>query len=77
MAIWNWVVDVAHAVVDNLISLATGYVLGTIRSIAASIAAVADQVATFLPYTVRVVASGDTGGPVFTLGPDPLPGCSR
>jgi hypothetical protein len=73
--IWNWLVDVGQAFVQNLISSVTSLVLGTIRSIAETIAGVAEQIASLLPQAVSVRASGATGGGgTFNLGPDPLTG---
>jgi hypothetical protein len=74
-SIWNWIVDVAHTLVNNLIASVTAAVMGTIRSIGAAIAAVAEQVATFLPYAVKVIASGGNSGAAgFQLGSVPLRG---
>ena len=74
-SIWNWIVDVAHTLVNNLITSVTAVVMGTIRSIGAAIAAVAEQVATFLPYAVKVTASGGNSGAAgFRLGTVPLRG---
>lgn len=74
-SIWNWLVDAAQAFVTGLIKTVTDAVLGTIRSIAASVAAVAEQVASFLPYAVKVSAShAGSGGATFILGSSPIPG---
>jgi hypothetical protein len=73
-SMWNWLVDVGQAFVNGLIKTVTDAVLGTIRSIAATIAATAEQIASLLPYAVKVTASGDGSGATFKLGPDPLPG---
>ena len=73
-AIWNWLVDAGQAFVQHLISTVTDAVLSTIRSIAAGVSAVAMQIASILPYAVKVMASGDTGGTTFTLGSTPLSG---
>lgn len=73
-SMWNWLVDVGQAFVNGLIKTVTDAVLGTIRSIAATIAATAEQIASLLPYAVKVSASGDGSGATFKLGPDPLPG---
>ena len=48
--------------------------LGTIRSIADTIATIAEQIASLLPYAVKVVATGDQGGATFRLGPEPIKG---
>ncbi len=73
--IWNWLVDVGRAFVQNLIKSVTDAVLGTIRSIADTIAGVAEQIASLLPQAVTVQATSDSGGgATFKLGPDPLTG---
>jgi hypothetical protein len=73
--VWNWLVGVGQAFVQNLISSVTDVVLGTIRSIAETIAGVAEQIASLLPQAVSVRASSATGGgATFFLGPDPLTG---
>ena len=74
VSIWNWLVNASQAFVQNLISTATDVVLGTIRSIAAGVSAAAMQIAAILPYAVKVVAAGDTGGATFRLGSAPLSG---
>jgi hypothetical protein len=70
-SIWNWLVDKLQAVVQGLIASVTDAVLGTIRSIAGMIAGVAEQVASLLPYAVKVDAghTGGTGGAKFDLQP--------
>ncbi len=73
-SIWNWLVDVAHTLVNDLITSVTDLVLGTIRNIAATIAAVAEQVASLLPYAVKVRVTGGSGKGTFDLGPAPMPG---
>jgi len=74
-SIWNWLVDVGRAFVQNLIASVTNLVLATIRSVAETIAAVAEQIASLLPQAVDVRASADAGGGgTFKLGPDPLTG---
>ena len=50
VAIWNWLVDKAEAVVREVITAAANFALGTIRSIAMSITVIAKQVAMMLPY---------------------------
>jgi hypothetical protein len=74
VSIWNWLVSAGEAFVQGLIDSVTGAVLGTVRSIAGTIAAVATQIASLIPYGLRVVAVGPTGGGTFMLGPDPLDG---
>jgi hypothetical protein len=74
VSIWNWLVDAGQAFVQNLVSATTDVVLGTIRSIAAGVSAAAMQIAAILPYAVKVIASGDTGGATFHLGSAPLSG---
>jgi hypothetical protein len=72
--IWNWLVNAAQQFVQGLLSSVTDAVLGTVRSIAAGIAAVATQVASILPYAIKVTAAGDGGGATFNLGSNPLHG---
>ena len=73
--IWNWLVDVGRAFVQNLINSVTNLVLATIRSIAETIAGVAEQIASLLPQAVTVRATSDSGGGgTFNLGPTPLTG---
>jgi hypothetical protein len=74
VSIWNWLVSQGEALVRGLLSSITDAVLGTVRSIAGTIAAVAEQIASLVPYGLRVTAAGATGGATFMLGPDPLPG---
>jgi len=74
VSIWNWLVTQGESFVQGLISSVTDAVLGTVRSIAGTIAAVAEQISSLVPYGLRVVAVGPSGGGTFTLGPDPLPG---
>ena len=71
--IWNWMVDKLQAFVEGIITSVTDLVLSTVRSIAASIAAVAEQVASVLPYAVQVAVTGPSG-PFFHLRSDPLQG---
>jgi hypothetical protein len=73
-SIWNWIVDVVHTLVNNLIASVTDAVMGTIRSIGATIAAVAEQVATILPYVVKVKGAGADGSQTINLGTDPVRG---
>ena len=47
---------------QGLISSVTDAVLGTIRSIAATVAAVAEEVASLVPCGVRVTALGGASG---------------
>ena len=61
-SIWNWLVSTAETVVRGLLTSITDAVLGTIRSIAAAVAAVATQVASLLPYALKVTATGGDGG---------------
>lgn len=74
VSIWNWLVSQGEAFVQGLISSVTSAVLGTVRSIAGTIAAVAEQISSLVPYGLRVVAEGETGGATFMLGPKPLAG---
>jgi hypothetical protein len=74
VSIWNWLVSAGESFVQGLISTVTDAVLGTIRSIAGTIAAVATQIASLIPFGLRAVAVGPTGGGTFTLGSDPLVG---
>ncbi len=73
-SIWNWFVSAAEAFVRGLLTTLTDAVLGTVRSIAASVAAVATQIASLLPYVVKVEATGPDGSGTFTLGTAPLSG---
>jgi hypothetical protein len=73
-SIWNWLVSAGEAFVRGLISTVTDAVLGTVRSIAGAVAAVAEQVASLLPYVVKVQAAGADGSSTFSLGSDPLAG---
>ena len=72
-SIWNWLVSTAETVVRGLLTSITDAVLGTIRSIAAAVAAVATQVASLLPYALKVTATGESGS-TFRLGSAPLSG---
>lgn len=74
VSIWNWLVSAGESFVQGLLSSVTSAVLGTVRSIAGTIATVAEQIASLVPYGLRVTAAGDTGGATFNLGPDPLTG---
>ena len=74
VSIWNWLVSAGEAFVQGLLNSVTSAVLGTVRSIAGTIATVAEQIASLVPYGLRVTAAGDTGGATFNLGPDPLSG---
>lgn len=74
VSIWNWLVTAGESFVQGLLSSVTDAVLGTVRSIAGTIAAVAEQISSLVPYGLRVTAAGASGGATFTLGPDPLPG---
>jgi hypothetical protein len=74
VSIWNWLVSAGESFVQGLISSVTDAVLGTIRSIAGTIAAVATQIASLIPFGLRAVAVGPTGGGTFMLGSDPLTG---
>jgi hypothetical protein len=73
-SIWNFVVDKLQAFVQGLISSVTDALLGTIKSVAGMISAVAEQIASLVPYGVRVTALGGTKGATFNLGPDPQRG---
>ena len=73
-SIWNFVVDKLQAFVQGLISSLTDALLGTIKSVAAMISAVAEQIASLVPYGVRVTALGGTTGATFFLGPNPQRG---
>ncbi len=68
--IWNYAVDRLQSLVQGVITTVTDAVLGSIRSVAAAIAAAAEQVASILPYAVRVVATGGTAGSAFVLDSD-------
>lgn len=74
VSIWNWLVDKAQSLVQGLLKSVTDAVLGTVRSIAATIATVAEQIASLAPYGLRATAINETGGGTFMLGLDPLPG---
>jgi hypothetical protein len=74
VSIWNFLVGAGQAFVQGLLSAVTSAVLGTVRSIAGTIATVAEQIASLLPYGLRVTAAGDAGGATFNLGPAPLSG---
>lgn len=72
--VWNYAVDRLQALVQGVITTVTDAVLGSIRSVAAAISVAAEQVASILPYAVRVVASGGTAGSAFLLDADPHQG---
>ncbi len=72
--IWNGIVAYGPQLVFKGIGLVTDGLLATVRSIAGTIATIAEQVATLLPYAIKVTATGDGAGATFNLGPDPLPG---
>ena len=74
VSIWNWLVSQGEAFVQGLISSVTSAVLGTVRSIAGTIAAVAEQISSLVPYGLKVAAEGESGGATFMLGPKPLAG---
>ncbi|HEY7132899.1 MAG TPA: hypothetical protein VH440_11640 [Candidatus Limnocylindrales bacterium] len=71
---WNWLVSAARFAVKGLLTTLTDAALGTIRSIAATIASVAEQVASILPYAVKVRSVSESGGTVFRLASAPLRG---
>ncbi|HEY7937281.1 MAG TPA: hypothetical protein VID26_09180, partial [Candidatus Limnocylindrales bacterium] len=60
--------------VEGLITTVTDAVLGSIRSIAATISGVAEQIASLLPYGVHVAVTGGDTGPDFNLGSSARPG---
>jgi hypothetical protein len=72
--IWNWLVSAGEALVRGLIGQLTSLVLGQIRSVAAMISGVAEQVASLLPYAVNVRAAGPAGGGTIVLGSNPIRG---
>jgi hypothetical protein len=74
--IWNFIVDRLHAFVEGVITSVTDLILGSVRSIAAGIAAVSMQIASVLPYAVTVDTSGgNTSIPAyFKLTTESLPG---
>jgi hypothetical protein len=72
--VWNYAVDHLQALVQGVITTVTDGVLGSIRSVAAAISVAAAQVASILPYAVRVVASGGTAASAFVLDTDPHEG---
>jgi hypothetical protein len=74
VTIWNFAVDVLHSFVEGLITTVTDAVLGSIRSIAATISGVAEQIASLLPYGVHVAVTGGDTGPDFNLGSSARPG---
>lgn len=69
--IWNWIVDQGAAFVKTLLHAVTDAVLATVRAIAAGIAAVAEQVASIIPYVVTVRV--DPGASI-ALGPNRILG---
>ena len=71
--IFNWLIDIGTALVKNLVNALTAPVVAAVRSIAALIAGVATQIASLLPYAVKVTAVGGPGA-TFRLGSTPLPG---
>jgi len=73
-SVWKWLVTQDQPLVTGLLSAVTNAALGTIRSIAGAISAVAIQIASLLPYGLKVLAVEDSGGAVFRLGPEPLTG---
>lgn len=58
--IWNWIVDQGAAFVKTLLHVVTDVVLATIRAIAGGIAAIAEQVASIIPYVVTVRVEPDS-----------------
>jgi hypothetical protein len=74
VSIWNWLVGAAQVFVQKLIGALTDAVLSTIRNIARVVSVAAENIASLLPYAIKVVATGDTGGGTFTLGSQPLSG---
>jgi hypothetical protein len=69
----HWLVHIAVNLVKGLIDSVVGPFLGIIRSMAAIVSGLAEQIASLLPYSVQVTAAHtDTaGGATFKLGPDP------
>ncbi|MGH2512693.1 MAG: hypothetical protein ACRDGQ_08405, partial [Candidatus Limnocylindrales bacterium] len=55
--IWNFAVNALQKFVEGVITAVTDELLGTIRSIAAMISGVAEQIASLLPYGVHVVVT--------------------
>ncbi|HLY13852.1 MAG TPA: hypothetical protein VKR24_05840 [Candidatus Limnocylindrales bacterium] len=74
VTIWNFAVDVLHSFVEGVITSVTDEVLGSIRSVAATISGVAEQIASLLPYGVHVAVTGGDFGPDFNLGSSARPG---
>jgi hypothetical protein len=74
VTVWNYAVGRLQALVQGVITTVTDAVLGSIRSVAAAISVAAEQVASILPYAVRVVASGGTAASAFVLDEDPHQG---
>jgi hypothetical protein len=74
VTIWNFAVDVLHSFVEGVITTVTDEVLGSIRSVAATISGVAEQIASLLPYGVHVAVTGGDTGPDFNLGSSSRPG---
>jgi hypothetical protein len=74
VTVWNYAVDRLQSLVQGVITTVTDAVLGSIRSVAAAISVAAEQVASILPYAVRVVASGGTAASAFLLDADPHQG---
>ncbi len=70
VTVWNYAVDRLQALVQGVITTVSDAVLGSIRSVAAAISVAAEQVASMLPYAVRVVASGGTAASAFVLDED-------
>jgi hypothetical protein len=74
-SIWNFVVNRLQDFVQGVISGFSDAILGTIRSVAAAIAGVGEQIASIQPYGVTVaVTGGNSGAPTFKLGSDPVHG---
>ena len=72
--IWNFAVSALQKFVEGVITTVTDEILGSIRSIAAMISGVAEQIASLLPYGVKVDATGGTPGADFTLTSSSLSG---
>ena len=72
--IWNFAVSALQKFVEGVITTVTDEVLGSIRSIAAMISGVAEQIASLLPYGVKVDATGGTPAADFNLTSHPLSG---
>ncbi len=72
--IWNFAVNVLQKFVEGVITTVTDEVFGSIRSIAGMISGIAEQIASLLPYGVKVDATGGTPGADFNLTTHALAG---